>query len=64
MKNTSITTIFLDIGGVVYMDDVQTFVDPATDLGIKSIRYTDFLSTSKALTSIGLHMEQNKLYNG
>lgn len=49
---------------VIYIDDVQMFVDIATDLGIKSIRHTDCLSTSKALTSIGLQVEQNKMMYG
>ncbi len=30
---------------VIYIDDVQMFVDIATDLGIKSIRHTDCLLT-------------------
>lgn len=46
---------------VIYIDDVQTFVDIATGLGIKSICHTDCLSTSKALTTLGLHLEQNKM---
>jgi putative hydrolase of the HAD superfamily len=40
---------------VVYIDDVQIFVDVAQGLGIKSIRHTDVVSTSKALAEIGLH---------
>ncbi len=39
---------------VVYIDDVQMFVNIATDLGIASIRHTDYLSTSKALADLGL----------
>lgn len=46
---------------VIYIDDVQMFVDIATGLGIKSIRYTDCLSTSEALTTVGLQLEQNKI---
>ena len=49
---------------VIYIDNVQTFVDIATDLGIKSIRHTDCLSTSKALASMGLEVEQNKMIYG
>lgn len=49
---------------VIYIDDVQMFVDIAADLGIKSIRHTDCLSTSKALTSMGLQVEQNKMIYG
>jgi len=48
---------------VVFVDDVQTFVDIATGLGIKSIRHTDCLSTSEALASLGLKIEQNKRHH-
>ena len=43
---------------VVYIDDVQMFTVIATELGIKSICHIDTLSTSKALTSLGLYLEQ------
>ncbi len=46
---------------VVYIDDVQMFTDIATDLGIKSIRHTDWHSTSEALAGMGLFVEKNKL---
>ena len=46
---------------VVYIDDVQLFTDIAADIGIKSIRHTDWQSTSKALADIGLVVENNKL---
>ena len=46
---------------VVYIDDVQMFTDIATDLGIKSIRHTDWHSTSEALADMGLLVEDNKL---
>jgi putative hydrolase of the HAD superfamily len=46
---------------VVYIDDVQIFTVIATDLGIRSIWHTDTLSTSKALTVLGLHLEQTKI---
>jgi putative hydrolase of the HAD superfamily len=49
------------IGEVVYIDDVQIFTDVATDLGIKSIRHTDTLSTSKALSALGLSLEQTNM---
>lgn len=49
---------------VIYIDDVQMFVDIATDLGIKSIRHTDCFSTAKALTSMGLQVDQNKMMYG
>ncbi len=39
---------------VVYIDDVQMFVDVASDLGIKSIRHTDCSSTAAALMDFGL----------
>lgn len=39
---------------IVYIDDVQMFVDVATDLGIKSIRHTGYPSTSDALAALGL----------
>ena len=46
---------------VVYIDDVQLFVDVATDLGISSIRHINYLSTSEALAAMGLVVEQNKI---
>ncbi|MEO7176527.1 MAG: HAD-IA family hydrolase [Saprospiraceae bacterium] len=48
---------------VVYIDDVQTFADIATDFGIKSIQHVDLLSTSKALASMGLILEQNHMHH-
>ncbi len=39
---------------VVYIDDVQMFVDVATDLGIRSIRHNNYLSTAKVLSELGL----------
>ncbi|MEH6406099.1 MAG: HAD family phosphatase [Leeuwenhoekiella sp.] len=42
------------IDEIVYIDDVQMFVDVATDLGITSIRHIDYLLTSKALAEMGL----------
>ena len=47
---------------VIYIDDVQMFVDIATGLDIKSICHTNYLSTSEALTRLGLQLEQNKTY--
>ena len=46
---------------VVYIDDVQIFTDIATDIGIKSIRHTDWHLTSGALADMGLQIEDNKL---
>ncbi|MDQ6903095.1 MAG: HAD hydrolase-like protein [Bacteroidota bacterium] len=48
---------------VVYIDDVQMFVDIATDLKIKSIRHTNWHSTSEALSHLGLSVTNNKLIN-
>lgn len=39
---------------VVYIDDVQLFVDVATELGINSLRHTNYLSTKNSLASLGL----------
>ncbi len=46
---------------IVYIDDVQMFVDVAKDLGITSIRHTDYSSTSDALENLGLYANQNKI---
>jgi putative hydrolase of the HAD superfamily len=40
---------------IVYIDDVQMFVDVAKDMGIKSIQHIDYSSTSDALAALGLH---------
>ena len=45
---------------VVYIEDVQMFVDVAKDLGIRSIRHKDYLSTSAELASMGLKIGLNK----
>jgi putative hydrolase of the HAD superfamily len=39
---------------VVYIDDVQMFVDVAREHGIQSIQHNNYLSTSEALADIGL----------
>jgi putative hydrolase of the HAD superfamily len=39
---------------VVYIEDMQMFVDVAGDLGIRGIRHTNYLSTSAELASMGL----------
>jgi putative hydrolase of the HAD superfamily len=39
---------------VVYIEDRQMFVDVARDLGIRSIRHTDYFSTAEELASMGL----------
>jgi putative hydrolase of the HAD superfamily len=43
---------------IVYIDDVQMFVNVATDLGITSIRHTVYLTTLKALANLGLTIKQ------
>ena len=39
---------------VVYIEDMQMFVEVAEDLGIRGIQHKDFLTTSKSLASMGL----------
>lgn len=46
---------------VIYIDDTKMFVNVATDFGIKSICHKDYLSTAKALTALGLQLEQSKI---
>ena len=48
---------------VVYIDDVQMFVDVATDFGIKSICHKDYSSTAKALARLGLITDKIFLTN-
>ncbi|HEV8084100.1 MAG TPA: HAD-IA family hydrolase [Chitinophagaceae bacterium] len=48
---------------VVYIDDVQMFVDVATDFGIKSICHKDYSSTAKALAQLGLITDKIFLTN-
>lgn len=48
---------------VVYIDDVQMFVDVATGLGIKSIRHKDYTSTTKELAQLGLISDKTLLSN-
>ena len=43
---------------IVFIDDVQIFVDVAKDLGITGIHHRDYLSTSKALADLGLTIKQ------
>jgi len=42
---------------VVYIEDMQMFVDVAKDLGIRGIRHKDYLTTSKTLASMGLKIK-------
>lgn len=46
---------------IVYIDDVQMFIDVAKDFGITGIHHTDYLSTSKALADLGLAIKQEKI---
>ena len=46
---------------IVYIDDIQIFVDVATDLGITSIRHTSYSSTLGALAALGLQTNQNEI---
>jgi len=39
---------------VVYIEDMQMFVDVARDLGIRSIQHKNYLSTSAELSLMGL----------
>ena len=57
--DADIFRIALDIAqvpaeNVVYIEDMQMFVDVARDLGIRSIQHKNYLTTSKALASMGL----------
>ncbi|HAH24652.1 MAG TPA: hydrolase [Prolixibacteraceae bacterium] len=44
----------------VYVDDIQSFVDVAKSMGIKSIRHKNHLSTSEVLIPLGLKMKNQK----
>ncbi|MBC7425067.1 MAG: hypothetical protein H7321_00925 [Bacteroidia bacterium] len=48
---------------VIYIDDVQTFTDIASDSGIKSIHHIDWLTTSKTLATFGLQTKPENLNN-
>lgn len=39
---------------LLYIEDLQQFVDGAAFLDIRSIRHTEYLSTKKALAEMGL----------
>lgn len=60
--DTDIFRLALDIAQtpieqIVYIEDVPLFVRIASDLGIRSIRHTDYLSTAKSLAVMGLNPE-------
>lgn len=46
---------------IVYIDNLQMFVNVAKDLGITSIHHTDYLSTAKALADLGLPVKEKKV---
>ena len=46
---------------IVYIDDVQMFVDVAKDMGIMSIHHTNYLSTLKAFADLGLTVKEKKI---
>jgi putative hydrolase of the HAD superfamily len=46
---------------IVYIDNMQMFVDVAKGLGINSIRHTNYLSTAKALADLGLPVEKENV---
>jgi putative hydrolase of the HAD superfamily len=59
--DADIFRIALDIAQVpaehiVYIEDLQMFVEVAEDLGIRGIQHKDFLTTSKSLASMGLNI--------
>jgi hypothetical protein len=48
-----ITTLFIDIGGVI-LDDRQMFVEVAQTVGLKGIHHTGYESTVNLLAAYGL----------
>ncbi len=42
---------------IVYIEDTPLFVEIASDLGIRSIRHTDYLATAAALAKLGLTID-------
>ena len=57
--DTDIFRLALDISQVpaekaVYIEDLQTFVDVARSMGIKSVRHKNYLSTSEVLDALEL----------
>jgi len=63
---TDIFRLALDIADApdeqaVYIEDLETFVDVADSMGIKSVRNKNYLSTSEVLSSLGLPIgDQNE----
>ena len=57
--DTDIFRLALDIAELpdeqaIYIEDLQTFVDVARSMGIKSVRHNNYLSTAEVLTTLGL----------
>ena len=50
---TKITTLFIDIGGVI-LDDREMFVEVAQIVGLKGIHHTGYESTVNLLAAYGL----------
>lgn len=44
---------------VLYIDDIQLFVDVAIERGIQSIRHSEYLMTTEALADVGLSIREN-----
>lgn len=59
----ALDTAQVSLDKVIYIDNVQMFVDVATDLCIRSIRHINYLTTSNTLAAVGLIVEQNKKRN-
>ena len=49
----------IPVDEVLYIDDVQIFVDVAKDMGITGIHHTDYLSTVKAFARLGFSTDQS-----
>jgi len=66
--DTRIFELGLDLAAVsadevVYIDDVQLFVDVATGLDIKSICHSNFISTCDSLSALGLPIKPESVFN-
>lgn len=55
----AIDGVQMPLDEIVYIDDVQMFIDVAKKMDITSIHHTDYLSTSKALADLGLPLKQD-----
>jgi putative hydrolase of the HAD superfamily len=45
-------------GQVIYIDDVQLFVDVATEMGIRGIHHKNYSSSVKEFSTLGLSIEE------